>query len=170
MELDVGCGFARWGREGGYPFNPAASGPDVIHLDLRAPEARVPNFVVADAHHLPFREGALDAVYMIHVLEHLEAPAKAIQEAIRVLRPGGRLTLEVPGAFSRVFDLDPGHKWRFSPSRLKRLLTGFRAVRIWGEGISPKLVPFWPLRLLLGRLLPSVPWPLAEYIRAECVK
>ena len=50
------------------------------------------------------------------------------------------------------------------------MLASFRETRIWGEGLSSRLVPFWPLRLLLGRLLPRVPWPLAEYLVAEAIK
>ena len=169
MELDVGCGYARWGREG-YPFSPAVRGPSAIYLDVRPPELPIANFVVADAHHLPFADQALGSVHMRHVLEHLEEPAMAVREARRVLKPGGRLFLEVPGPFSRVQELDPGHRWRFTPWSLKRLLEGFSEVAIRGEGISGRLVPFWPLRLLLGRLLPRVPWFLAEYLVAECAK
>lgn len=142
----------------------------MIYLDLGVPAEPVPNFVVGDAHHLPFRGEAFKAIYMMHVLEHLERPGLALAEAARVLKPGGRLLIEVPGPLSSVFRLDPSHRWRLTPGRLRRLLASFRETRIWGEGLSSRLVPFWPLRLLLGRLLPRVPWPLAEYLVAEAIK
>ena len=167
LKLDVGCGSGR-----SYPFNPAAKGPDVIYLDLEAPSGPVEgrSFIVADAHHLPFRSCAFSEVYMMHVLEHLEEPHKAVREAHRVLAPGGKLVLEVPGMFSRVFELDPSHKWRFSPFGLRELLRCFSKVRIRPEGISPKMVPVGPLRLLLARWLPRVPWFLCEYLTCSCVK
>ena len=43
----------------------------------------------ADARALPFREGAFDAVYCYHVLEHVPEPGRAVAETRRVLRRGG---------------------------------------------------------------------------------
>jgi SAM-dependent methyltransferase len=43
----------------------------------------------ADARHLPFRDGAFDALYCYHVLEHVVAPARAVAESRRVLARGG---------------------------------------------------------------------------------
>ena len=144
----------------------------MVYVDLEAPP-RPPeglSFVVADAHELPFRDGVFRKAHMYHVLEHLEEPVKALREILRVLEPGGELVLEVPGPFSKVFELDPSHKWRFSPSVLRALLGGFSEVEIWAEGISPKLMPIRPLRLLLARWLPKIPWPLGEYLACRCVK
>ena len=42
-------------------------------------------------HNLPLGEGRFDAVTIHQVLHHAERPGKAIEEAARVLRPGGRL-------------------------------------------------------------------------------
>jgi SAM-dependent methyltransferase len=44
--------------------------------------------------YLPDR--SLDFVIMSHVIEHLANPTKAVQEAFRVLAPGGRLLIAVP--------------------------------------------------------------------------
>ncbi len=49
--------------------------------------------VVGDAHQLPFRDAAFDAVANIQVLEHLKDPGGAIREFARVLKPGGKLFL-----------------------------------------------------------------------------
>jgi ubiquinone/menaquinone biosynthesis C-methylase UbiE len=53
-------------------------------------------FVEADAVSLPFADGSFDTVYSAHMLYHIvnrASQAAAIQEMLRVLRPGGRLVL-----------------------------------------------------------------------------
>jgi len=53
--------------------------------------------VVCDVHHLPFKNGAFRDVYCFHVLEHIENPAKALRELLRVARR--MVELEVPHRF-----------------------------------------------------------------------
>lgn len=45
----------------------------------------------ADATKLPFEEGSYDAVFSFIMLHHVMAWEDALREAVRVLRPGGRL-------------------------------------------------------------------------------
>ncbi|NGO73971.1 class I SAM-dependent methyltransferase, partial [Streptomyces boncukensis] len=47
----------------------------------------------ADLHHLPFRDGAFDHLFVCFVLEHLAEPGEALAALGRVLRPGGTLTV-----------------------------------------------------------------------------
>jgi SAM-dependent methyltransferase len=70
----------------------AGRGWRIVPYDF-VPGALPPGGIVADARALPFRSGSFDGVLLRHVLEHL-APgqdAAAVREAVRVLRPGGRL-------------------------------------------------------------------------------
>lgn len=53
------------------------------------------NFRHGDAEALPFADGSFDAVTMNFGLLHLGDPDKALAEACRVLRPGGRLAFTV---------------------------------------------------------------------------
>jgi ArsR family transcriptional regulator len=46
-----------------------------------------------DMHALPFDDAAFDLVVLMHALTYSEDPAKAVAEAARTLRPGGRLLL-----------------------------------------------------------------------------
>jgi SAM-dependent methyltransferase len=58
-------------------------------------EARAANpgirFEQGDAEALPFADGSLDAVVSNFGIHHVPRPARALAEAARVLRPGGRL-------------------------------------------------------------------------------
>ncbi len=52
-------------------------------------------FMAAFAEKLPFKDAIFDWVHMRSVLDHFEDPVKAIQEAKRVLKPGGKLLIGV---------------------------------------------------------------------------
>ena len=64
---------------------------EVARTNLRA----FPNVVckVADGSALPIEDGSLDAVFANMYLHHCADPLAAIQEMVRVLRPGGRLVI-----------------------------------------------------------------------------
>ena len=49
---------------------------------------------------LPFDDASFDIVYAANVLEHTENPLKVLEEAVRVLRPGGIVHTEVPNYLS----------------------------------------------------------------------
>ncbi len=49
----------------------------------------IPHLVRSTSDALPFCEGAFDAVVIVSSLERLRNPAKALREAVRVVRPGG---------------------------------------------------------------------------------
>lgn len=68
--------------------------------------------VFGDAQQLPFAAQSFDCVIVLDVLEHLPQPERALQEARRVLRPGGRVLIHVPFAYplhDRPFDF-----WRLT--------------------------------------------------------
>ena len=54
---------------------------------------------------LPFDNNSIDRLIATHVLEHVPDPVSALQEWVRVIRPGGVLSLILP--------CDPGLAWRF---------------------------------------------------------
>ncbi len=81
--LIVGCGE---GTEADHIAR--ASATSVTGIDLEVEEQSVQPGVLllkADASRLPFRDGAFDALYCYHVLEHVQDPPAVIGEAHRVL-------------------------------------------------------------------------------------
>jgi SAM-dependent methyltransferase len=88
--LDVGCGRK--------PFAPIFAGriTRYLGLDLSSSPylggARLDAFARAEA--LPIRSGSIDTVLGLSMLTYLPEPQRMLDEAHRVLRPGGTLLLE----------------------------------------------------------------------------
>jgi SAM-dependent methyltransferase len=103
--LDVGCGTGGGVRALAkrFPQVRRVVGVDISHTmieEARARTAAVSNarleFHVADAHQLPFADDSFDAVYSLRVFEIIADPRRALEEIVRVLRPGGRLLVNCP--------------------------------------------------------------------------
>ncbi len=101
--LDAGCGTgflgfelaARGYRVTGVDFAPAM----LAEARRKAAERGVAiRFEEADAEQLPFADGSFDLAISRHLLWTLPHPEAAIDEWIRILRPGGRLVI-VDGQF-----------------------------------------------------------------------
>ena len=103
--LDAGCGtgglirrlegrFPKW-QWTGVDLEPPACALARERCGTRIIEASVEN--------IPLNEATFDAVVMADVLYHLDDDAAALQEAFRVLRPGGLLVVNVPA-----------HRWLWS--------------------------------------------------------
>ncbi len=90
-----------------------------------APNARPAlSFVCGDATMLPFAPASMDAVTCFDVLEHVGDDRRALDEALRVLRPGGALLVS-----------SPNERWRFPYHAVMRALCpGEEAImREWGH-------------------------------------
>jgi SAM-dependent methyltransferase len=94
LEIGVGLGtdFVRFVRAGasatGVDLTERAVGLVQQRLQVEGLEA---DLRVADAEALPFEDGTFDRVYSWGVLHHTPDTARAVREAVRVLRPGGTL-------------------------------------------------------------------------------
>jgi SAM-dependent methyltransferase len=121
--VDVG------GGTGNYSVALRAEGWEPLVVD-RQPEmlaraaAKGLDTLEADAQRLPLADASADAVMLVSMLHHVEQPARALAEARRILRPGGRLALMV---FTRE---DVASMW---------LSDYFPSTRAWTEQSHPTL-------------------------------
>jgi len=126
----------------------------LVHIDvIRHPVCDC----VADAVRLPFASEAFDLAVAQEALEHVADPFQAVREMVRVLRPGGRIYLQIP--FVIGYHPGPEDYWRVTRAGLDALLrqAGVKEARIEiavgpGSGFYRIAVEF--IAGLVGRLLP----------------
>lgn len=90
--LDVGCGagfLTNLLAESGFDVFGVDAAAGALEVAKRWDRTRKVQYQIADALRLPFEKDAFDVVCMMDFLEHVSPPAKFIDEAARVLRPGG---------------------------------------------------------------------------------
>jgi len=76
-----------------------------------------------DVHDMPFEDASFDAVVCVSVLEHVTHPQDAIAELRRVLKPGGKIFVQLPFQFH--YHADPDDFWRASPAGLRLWMQNF---------------------------------------------
>ena len=99
---------------------------------------------------LPFRDDSFRTVFLIHVIEHVANVVATIEEAHRVLCPGGRLLIETPHYSDASSFADPTHRWHLNSFSFRYFTEAggfdyysecrFRQVRL-----EVKLLRFWRL-------------------------
>jgi len=98
LVLNLGCGKQMYGD---------------VRVDLYRGKA---NLLADVEKSLPFKSDVFDEVYSRHLFEHLRNPSSVLGEMVRVLKPGGRLTLITDNAAYIPWHLHPrfgsgGHSW-----------------------------------------------------------
>ncbi|MER2511523.1 MAG: class I SAM-dependent methyltransferase [Nitrosomonas ureae] len=100
--LDVGCGIGEFLRS-----YPTSIGVDYNQFVVAHCAKSGLQCCEASALALPFAGAYFDGVLLSNILEHLTNPRQALEEASRVLKPGGKIVLSVPT--EAAFPLDPTH-------------------------------------------------------------
>ena len=102
--LDMGCGAA--GKSLYYVSLGArhVTGVDIVEHYRAKAEGMAEQlgfsdrftFVLGSAYEMPFADKCFDTVIMNDFMEHVDNPAAALREAMRLVRPGGRIFINFP--------------------------------------------------------------------------
>ena len=120
--LNVGCGGRR-------------ISPHLLPIDIaraaKAPEEgghhaeALPDAFLADPMALPFKEGSVDYIVALHMVEHMPDPAATILYWLSLVKSGGGIGLVLPDwryTWNTEFDWHPyGHKWNCEPDVVRRI-------------------------------------------------
>lgn len=92
------------------------------------------------AEHLPFGEEEFDTIILSDVLEHIERPEQLWQEMARILRPGGKILMNVP--FFYWLHEEPYDYYRYTSFVLKRFAenAGFEIIHLEATGGTPEIL------------------------------
>jgi SAM-dependent methyltransferase len=170
--LDLGCGAGR------HAFEAYRRGARVVAADLdlaelppvgamfaamRAQGEAAPPAgaaaLSADATHLPFPDGAFDAVIAAEILEHLPNDTAALAEITRVLRPGGTVAVTVPAWLpericwalsSEYHEVPGGHVRIFTRAELSVKLTAAGLTLTGGHHAHGLHSAYWWLKCAVG--------------------
>jgi 2-polyprenyl-6-hydroxyphenyl methylase / 3-demethylubiquinone-9 3-methyltransferase len=179
LVLDAGCGGGLVARE------LAAAGAEVVGVDRSHGSLEVARRAVGlpfrpaqgRLEHLPFVDGAFDAVVAADVLEHLPDLPAAVAELARVLAPGGSFLFDTVNRtfwswFTGVFGLEQvlrmvprgTHDWRLfiRPGELDRLLRGAAMEPVEVHGLAPQIGPGVVARGLLTRRIDVPTFAVAD--------
>jgi len=139
--LDIGCGL-----------NP--KGHVNVDTDRSIPKRKsIPDFILADAQNLPFRDECFSLAYASHVLEHVPNPLQALREWNRVERV---VEIYTPSAFD--LDQTKDHIFTWNVQTLKNILSKvFKNVSVTHTSkptiIHGRLGKYFPiLNLMLAKL------------------
>jgi SAM-dependent methyltransferase len=168
--LDAGCGGGR------HTFRALMAPCDVWATDLSRQELgnvklglwdrQLQGFIKGrclpfrgDIFRLPFPDGFFDRVIVAEVMEHLHEDVRALEELVRVLKPGGKIAVTVPTCFTErlyrrlsweYFHTPGGHVRIYHPFELARKIAE-RRLSIYGVSFAHALhTPYWILRCIFG--------------------
>lgn len=170
--LDIGCGPGRHTCEAYRIKDAVVVGADLSIDDLCDARKRLEyhdalgehgggtwGISVANVTTLPFADEAFDLVICSEVLEHIPDDHTAIQELVRVLKPGGNLVVSVPrflpericwALSDEYYNANQGHIRIYKKKELLKKVED-TGVRNWSTHFAHSLhVPYWWLKCFVG--------------------
>jgi SAM-dependent methyltransferase len=132
--LDIGCGEAPYYDD---LLSPPSRASKYIGIDIKNDcKGIIPDqsFIIWDGVTMPVPDASVDCALATELFEHTPDPELVMQEALRVLKPGGLLFFTVP--FLWPLHIVPYDYRRFTPFGLERHLSqsGFTQIEIKATG------------------------------------
>ena len=106
---------------------------DYTTTDLNSPLADVK----ADICNLPFKKNTYDFILCNHVLEHIPDDTRAMQEILRILKPGGTAILQIPQDLKRSTTFEDNTIT--DPRERAKIFGQYDHVRVYGRDYFNKL-------------------------------
>jgi len=117
--IDIGCGKGRFIKELKFLFPKAKFyGIDISEKMLHFCDCKEANFSVNNILNINYPERFFDYVYCVETLEHAIRIEKAIEEMVRILKPGGKIII-IDKNFKKMgqLQIDPWEQW-FEPNQI----------------------------------------------------
>lgn len=161
-------------------INVGAGGYDPIPGAINIDPYRIgPNTIKAFGENLPFDDNSIDLAVCAGTLEHIKFPRCVIAEIHRVIKPGGKIYVEIP--FMQPYHEAPGDYYRFTLKGLEQLCKKFKKIDSGivngpGSGLAWILVEYVQLyfgnrflRKIIRNLVKIIVFPL-KYIDNWLIK
>jgi ubiquinone/menaquinone biosynthesis C-methylase UbiE len=145
--LDVGCGNSPFD----YLVNKSTC--EYVGIDI----AGADNFdyqnskiITFDGENIPFANNSFENIICTEVIEHIENPAKIIDEMYRVLKPNGLCIVTLP--WSARVHFAPHDYCRYTPYKLKAIFAQFKSVEIKNRGTDINTIVSKMIVLFFGNI------------------
>jgi ubiquinone/menaquinone biosynthesis C-methylase UbiE len=151
--LDLGCG------ESPYRFLVNESSTKYYGVDIA--DADKFDYTRTDITHfdgkkIPFADQYFDSILCTEVVEHVLEYQTLIDDAHRVLKPGGKVLFTIP--WSARYHYIPYDYFRYTPSTLKEMFKNFKSVSIEPRGTDVTAIASKLIVLYFRNVFPQEKW------------
>jgi len=121
---DFGCGNS--------PYESLFKSQNAKYLKIDLPENKNADIKINEQGKIEMPDQSVDVVISTQVLEHVHDPELYLNEAFRILKPGGHLIISTHGYW--IFHPDPTDYWRWTSMGLRRIVeeAGFSIISFTG--------------------------------------
>jgi SAM-dependent methyltransferase len=115
-----------------------------------------PGIVFYDGANIPFPDASFDSMICVEVLEHVPHFQTLVDEMHRVMKPGAKGCVTVP--WTMRYHYVPFDYFRYTPSTLRTMFSGFRKATIVPRGTDVTVAGYKVVILWLRQFFPTKPW------------